>query len=218
MTAHLLRKAERLLEDGPQPAGEVARRVLGLQGPSPLLERAVDSLLGPDSRFRVEEGQWSFTDSFPPAPSPESPLSALGWAVVDVETTGGSHGGADRITEVAIVAVEEGRISDRWSSLVNPRRPIPQRICSLTGITDEMVARAPEFHQLVPEVEARLAGRVFVAHNASFDWGFIRSELLRATGDVPELPRLCTVKVGRRLVPESPRHSLDALSEHLGIG
>jgi DNA polymerase-3 subunit epsilon len=130
---------------------------------------------------------------------------------VDLETTG-STPSVDRITEIGIVEVnEEGEVRE-WSSLVNPLTPIPGFIQGLTGITDQMVADAPTFTQLADEVLARLHGRLFVAHNARFDYGFLKGEFKRLGLDF-KAPVLCTVKLSRRLFPQYSKHSLDALIE-----
>src|SRR6185503_15442680 len=100
-------------------------------------------------------------------------------AIVDLETTG-SDPSADRITEIAVLEVEGFEISSHWSTLVNPGGSIPGVIQALTGITNEMVAAAPRFAELAAELHARLQGRVFVAHNARFDYGFLRREFDRA--------------------------------------
>ncbi len=130
-------------------------------------------------------------------------------AIVDLETTGITATG-DRITEIGIVRVENGVVVEEWQSLVNPQCSIPAEIQALTGITNAMVADAPTFAQLAREILARLDGCVFVAHNARFDYGFIKNAFRRVempfTADV-----LCTVRLSRRLYPEYPSHSLDAL-------
>jgi DNA polymerase III subunit epsilon len=136
-------------------------------------------------------------------------------AFVDLETTG-SNAVVDRITEVGIVLWDEGRVVERWSSLVNPETPIPGFIQGLTGITDEMVAQAPLFAQLAPEILDRLQGRLFVAHNARFDHGFLKNELRRAGFDFRP-PVLCTVKLSRKLFPQHGKHNLDALIQRHGL-
>ncbi len=130
-------------------------------------------------------------------------------AFVDLETTG-SNASVDRVTEVGIVLWDEGRVVEKWSSLVNPEAPIPGFIQGLTGITDEMVAQAPLFEALAPEILDRLQGRLFVAHNARFDHGFLKNEFRRAGFDFKP-PVLCTVKLSRRLFPQHRKHNLDAL-------
>ena len=121
------------------------------------------------------------------------------------------------MTEIGIVRVEEGELVEEWSSLVDPGCSIPEEIQVLTGITNEMVRGAPTFAQLAREVLERLEGHVFVAHNARFDYGFIKNEFRRLeipfTADV-----LCTVRLSRRLYPEAVSHSLDALIERHGSG
>lgn len=151
------------------------------------------------------------------AVDPERPLHEVEFLVVDVETTGRAPDAGDRITEVAAVAVVGGRIIDRFATLVRPARPIPPFIVRLTGITDAMVATAPPFAAIAAEVAARLAGRVFVAHNASFDWAFIRAELDGAMGTAPEAETLCTVRMARRLLSHLPRRNLDAVTAHYGV-
>jgi len=138
-----------------------------------------------------------------------SPLFERPLAIVDLETTGADPN-RDRITEVAILRVEGGALVDRWSSLVDPERPIPWRIQEVTGINDEMVASAPNFRALADQIAARLEGAVFVAHNARFDFSFLRAAFgERGIGFDP--PVMCSVKFSRALYPEHARHGLDAI-------
>jgi DNA polymerase-3 subunit epsilon len=136
-------------------------------------------------------------------------------AFVDVETTGG-HAGWHRVTDVAIVAMQGGEVEWEWHSLVNPGAPIPPSIQVLTGITNEMVADAPRFEDLAGEILRRLEGRIFVAHNVRFDYGFIRTELRRA-GHAFSAPLVCTVRLSRHLYPDGGRHNLDAVMDRHGI-
>ncbi len=144
-------------------------------------------------------------------------LSTLSYAVVDVETTGGSPLYGDRITEIAAVVVQEGRIVHIYEQLVNPERFIPPFITHLTGISGRMVAEAPRFAEIVPEVVGALAGNVFVAHNAKFDWSFVSSELERAVGKTPTALTLCTVWLARTLLPQLVRKTLDHVAHHYGV-
>ena len=136
-------------------------------------------------------------------------------AFVDLETTGTTSTG-DRITEIGIVRVADGEFVDEWSTLVNPECSIPEEIRVLTGITNEMVRDAPTFSELRREVLERLEGHLFVAHNARFDYGFIKNEFRRVdiafTADV-----LCTVRLSRRMYPEAVGHGLDALIARHGL-
>src|SRR5690349_13868979 len=136
-------------------------------------------------------------------------------AFIDLETTG-TTSTVDRITEIGIVQVQDGQVTDEWSTLVNPERPIPEEIQVLTGITNAMVRDAPTFRQVAAEVRERLEDHLFVAHNARFDYGFIKNEFRRLelpfTADV-----LCTVRLSRRLYPEAVGHSLDSVIERHGL-
>lgn len=144
-------------------------------------------------------------------------LSTLSYAVVDVETTGGSPRTGHRVTEIAAVIVREGEIVQVYEQLVNPDRPIPAFITQLTGITDRMVWDAPRFADIVPDVVLSLAGNVFVAHNASFDWRFVSAELEHAVGKTPTALTLCTVRLSRALLPHLPRKTLDHVAHHYGV-
>ena len=130
---------------------------------------------------------------------------------VDLETTGG-NAAYHRITEVGMVRMHDGVVIEEWNSLVNPECPIPAYIATFTGITDEMVADAPRFADIASLVLDKLRGPVFVAHNARFDYSFLRTEF-RRLGMNFSAPVLCTVKLSRRLFPQFPRHSLDAVME-----
>ena len=138
------------------------------------------------------------------------PLPAF--AFVDLETTG-THAAADRITEIGIVRVD-GEGGDwkvrEWSTLVDPQAPIPPAIQALTGITDAMVASAPTFASIASDVAQLLSGCVFVAHNARFDYGFLKHAFARLERRFTARV-LCTVRLSRRLFPDAEGHGLDAL-------
>jgi DNA polymerase-3 subunit epsilon len=136
-------------------------------------------------------------------------------ACVDLETTGGSaiH---HRVIEVGIVLVEGGRVVEEWNSLVNPGCRVPGQIEQFTGITNDMVADAPSFGELAADVMSRLEGRLFVAHNARFDYGFLRNEFRRADLRF-RAPVLCTVRLSRRMDPQVRGHGLDAVMERHGL-
>jgi len=139
---------------------------------------------------------------------------------VDLETTGCSSAG-DRITEVGVVEVIPGppgqpeRVT-HWSTLVNPQCTITPFIQHLTGITDDMVRHAPTFADIAPALFARLEGKLFIAHNASFDLGFLRASFARlGMTFYPDV--LCTVRLSRALFPAQKRHGLDALIERYAL-
>jgi DNA polymerase-3 subunit epsilon len=136
-------------------------------------------------------------------------------ACVDLETTGGLAA-QHRVIEVGVVLLDGGRIVDEWSSLVQPGGRIPPTIAAFTGIDDAMVADAPSFADIAPELRRRLQGRLFVAHNARFDYGFLRTEF-RRLGARFAAPVLCTVKLSRGLYPQHRRHNLDTLMERFRL-
>ena len=133
---------------------------------------------------------------------------------VDLETTGG-NASTDRITEIGVVEVSRAGLST-WTTLIDPMRPIPEFIERLTGISNAMVRGAPKFEAIAQELAERLEGRLFAAHNARFDYGFLKSEFLRA-GVTFKADVLCTVRLSRALFPHEKRHGLDALIERHGL-
>ena len=145
-------------------------------------------------------------------------LFAPALAFVDLETTG-TAAERDAITEVGIVRVTADPAGgapevSEWSTLVNPGVPIPPAIQALTGITDAMVRDAPAFDAVADEVAARTANALFVAHNARFDYGFLKHAFARLDRRFTARV-LCTVKLSRRMFPDAERHGLDSvISRH----
>jgi len=137
------------------------------------------------------------------------------YAVVDVETTGGLAK-RDRITEVAIVVYDGEQIIDQFQSLVNPERAIPYNITQITGITQEMVDEAPRFFEIAKSIVEITQGRVFVAHNARFDYQFIKEEF-RRLGYVFTRRQLCTVRLSRQVFPGLRSYSLGKITKHFNI-
>jgi DNA polymerase-3 subunit epsilon len=137
---------------------------------------------------------------------------------VDVETTGSSPA-RERVTEIGVVTVDvdgrQRRVTE-WSSLVNPGVPIPSEIQWLTGISNEMVRDAPRFAELAEPLLDRLQDAVFVAHNARFDYGFLRAEFERV-GLPWKAATLCTVRLSRLLYPDRGPHTLDAIVARFGL-
>ena len=129
-------------------------------------------------------------------------------AFVDLETTGGNPL-VDRVTEVGVILVNEVGVRE-WSQLLYPQTRIPAFIERLTGITNEMVLDAPRFKDIAQELNSLLEGYLFIAHNARFDYGFLKNEFKRL--DIVFRPNiLCSVKLSRALFPEHKHHNLDAL-------
>lgn len=128
---------------------------------------------------------------------------------IDLETTGGSPP-SDRIIEVGLKKVVGGEVVDEWQSLVNPQKTIPPFIENYTGIANEMVQDAPLFSEIAATLKSKLEGAVFVAHNARFDYSFVKSEF-RRINEPFSAKVLCTVKLSRQLYPQHIKHSMDAL-------
>lgn len=133
---------------------------------------------------------------------------------IDLETTG-PNPAADFITEIGIVEVTDASVQ-RWSTLVNPQVPIPPFIRRLTSIDDSMVRDAPTFEMLQHELWQRLQDGLFIAHNARFDYGFLRNAFKRVGVNL-HCEVLCTVKLSRKLFPQEPKHGLDALVARHGL-
>ncbi len=131
-------------------------------------------------------------------------------AFVDLETTGASAT-RDRITEIGLVLVDGTEVRE-WNRLVFPQMRIPLFIEQMTGISNQMVEQAPPFEQIALEVAHLLQGRLFIAHNARFDYGFLKNEFKRI-GMEFQPSVLCTVKLSRALFPQHHRHNLDSLIE-----
>ena len=137
------------------------------------------------------------------------------YAVVDIETTGMNREG-NKITEVAIVCVDDGVVTEEWSSLINPECPIPWGITKLTGINDDMVSGAPKFYGVAKKIVELTEGRTFVAHNAFFDYRFLQREF-SDLGYTFQREVLCTVRLGRKAFPGLPSYSLHNLSRHFQL-
>jgi DNA polymerase-3 subunit epsilon len=134
-------------------------------------------------------------------------------AVIDFETTGLSPAMGDRATEVAIVLVENGSVVDRFQSLMNAGVHIPAFITTLTGISNTMVAAAPDSATVMLDASRFVGNAPMVAHNASFDRKFWQAELARA-GAAAAQPFACTMLVSRRLYPQASSHKLGVLVDY----
>jgi len=211
------------LEAGGGPAASLAivRDVLGLANANRhTADRIATALLGSDPRFtRTTDGRWTLVGSVAASPA----LDSCRFAVIDVETTGTRARRGDRIIEIAVVTSPRGTAPGLaepqvlFHTLVNPGYSIPPFVGSLTGITDGMLREAPPFDAVADGLLDALRGTVFVAHNARFDWAFVSAEVERARGLLLQGPRVCTMRLARRLLPDLPRRNLDTVSYHFGI-
>jgi DNA polymerase-3 subunit epsilon len=138
----------------------------------------------------------------------------LGYAVVDVETTGLARD--DRIISAAVYRLDaRGEVEDHWYTMVNPERdPGPVWI---HGLTSDMLEGAPLFHDIAEEFASRLQDRVLVAHNAVFDWQMIAREYARVKREAPVRQRLCTIALSKELGLPLPNHKLESLAAHFGV-
>lgn len=137
------------------------------------------------------------------------------YSIVDVETTGGSSS-QSAITEIAICLHDGNKRLRVFHSLVNPGHPIPPFITRITGIDDAMVMNAPYFEEIAAEVFSLLKDNIFVAHNVSFDYSFLKQSL-KDSGFLLQVPKLCTVRLGRKIFPGLSSYSLGNFCESMGI-
>ena len=137
------------------------------------------------------------------------------FAVVDIETTGGSAKN-ERIIEIAILITNGEKILETYQTLINPERPIPTFITTLTGINDQMVEDAPSFNEVAPAIDRITKDRIFVAHSVNFDYSFVRNEFMKL-GFSYDRRRLCTVRLSRKIFPGLPSYGLGKLCEHFNI-
>jgi DNA polymerase-3 subunit epsilon len=137
------------------------------------------------------------------------------FAILDTETTGGKPID-DRITEIAIFIHNGKRVVESFSTLINPCRKIDPFVSGMTGITNEMVADAPKFEEVAQKIWELTEGKIFVAHNARFDYGMLRNEY-RRLGKIFTRKQLCTVKLARKIIPGMQSYSLGKLCDDIGI-
>jgi len=133
---------------------------------------------------------------------------------VDIETTGPSSQ-KDRVLEVAILKTRGLKVIDKFHRLVNPKRSIPYFIQNFTGIRPEMVADQGCFASLAQELDDFLEDGVFIAHNVNFDYNFLKHSLKREGFEL-DMPKLCTVRLSRKMYPEFRKHNLDSVIERIG--
>lgn len=174
----------------------------------------VADLIRNDRRFKIVENN---TVELQADDSQSRLLKDLDFVVVDVEATGAKTP-PNRLIELGAYRIRGGRIVDKFLSLVNPEIPIPRFVASLTGISNEMVKRAPVFAEVAPTWLDFVSDSVLVAHNAPFDTSFLNHEISRVyPGHRMVNPHLCTVRLSRRALPDLSNHRLDTIAEHFSI-
>lgn len=137
------------------------------------------------------------------------------FAVIDIETTGLSPKN-EKITEIAVFIFDGKKITDKFVTLINPERYIPYHITRLTGITNEMIKNAPCFYEVARKIAELTENRIFVAHNALFDYNFVKNEF-KLLGYDYSRETLCTVKLSRKVFPGFKSYSLGQLCKYLRI-
>lgn len=139
------------------------------------------------------------------------------FAIIDIETCGGKFNYPNgRITEICILIHDGLTVVEKFSTLIDPECYISPLYTDITGITNQMVATAPKFHQVAKKIHELTENKTFVAHNVSFDYNFIREEFA-SLGFHFERKKLCTVQMSRKLIPGHKSYSLGKLCEALRI-
>lgn len=173
----------------------------------------VADLVRNDRRFKIVENTVELLED----DSRSRLLKDLDFVVVDVEATGAKTP-PNRLIELGAYRIRGGRIVDKFLSLVNPEIPIPRFVAALTGISNEMVKRAPVFADVAPQWLDFVSDSVLVAHNAPFDTSFLNHEISRVyPGHRMVNPHLCTVMLSRRALPDLSNHRLDTIANHFSI-
>lgn len=140
------------------------------------------------------------------------------FAIIDIETCGQRFEfRKGRITEISILLHDGLSVTEKFTSLINPECYISPYFISISGITNEMVENAPKFYEVAKKILEMTEGRIFVAHNVGFDYGFIKEEFA-SLGYKFKRDTLCTVRLSRKLIPGMLSYSLGNLCESLGIG
>ena len=204
------------LDAGPADAVTLARDVLGIaKATRPIADRVIVALVGADPRVRqLADARWTLADTR----EGETSIEKCTFAVVDIESTGTRAAKGDRVIEVAVVTLSGGTTVDvAFEALVNPGRPVPRFVSRLTNISNDMLRDQPVFDDIADALGQVLAGRVFAAHNAQFDWRFLQAEMKRARGIELDGPRVCTLRLARKVMPQLRSRGLDSLTNYFGI-
>ncbi|HMQ03201.1 MAG TPA: exonuclease domain-containing protein [Pyrinomonadaceae bacterium] len=193
---------------------DIVEKVMKISDPEPKLARLLASdLVETDPRLRMSDDAVELIET----DHDILKLDETDFVVFDLETTG-AKAPPCRVTEIGACRIANGEITDRFQSLVNPEEPIPEFITALTGIDDTMVSTAPVFGEVVPGLLDFIGDSVLVAHNSSFDIGFLNFEIGRLYQNYRLAnPSLCTVQLSRQLVPDIENHKLKTVANHFSI-
>jgi len=199
---------------GSASAVRVVDYVMNIRGVQPALAKLlVQDLVERDPRLRLVEDNVELVQNGFDAKK----LLETDFVVFDLETTG-AKAPPCRIIEIGAFRVRGGQIVEQFHSLVNPKMPIPTFVAALTGISDDMVKKAPLFSDVVDGLLKFVGDSVLVAHNAGFDMGFLNHEIGLVYGEYRVVnPCLCTVQLSRKLLPQIENHKLKTLAEHYSV-
>jgi len=198
---------------GRASAVNVVDYVMKISKPEPALAKLlVEDLIERDPRLQLVDDHVLLVEN-----GQNANIADTGFVVFDLETTG-AKAPPCRVIEIGAYRVKNARIEAEFHALVNPEVPIPPFITALTGISDDMVAEAPLFSRVAPEFLEFIGDSVLVAHNASFDMGFLNHEI----GRIYESYRmwnqsLCTVQLSRGLLPQIENHKLKTVAAHFAV-
>lgn len=187
---------------------EYARLFLGVKY-VPAIEPMIVATFAMDPRFEVREGRIRLTKDAE-ANSFDRPF-----VILDTETTGLTHYD-NNILEIAALKVQDSRVVDKFYTLINPGRPVSPEAFAVNGLSDEMLAGAPSFADVMNDFLSFLGNGVFVAHNVMFDWNFINSELQRHQQNKLPNQKMCTIELTKTIVPGLPTYKLEYLVGHFG--
>ena len=194
-------KSIAITDHGVVQAFPEAHKLLGLDNPDMKIIYGVEAYLVPDGSPVVVNDKGQSIDTT--------------YCVLDLETTGLSAK-TEKITEIGIMKIKDGEVLEEFCEFVNPEKPIPQRVQEITNITDEMVKDAPTIEELFPKVLEFIKGTVLVAHNATFDIGFLKT-VAKDLGYEFDYTYVDTLPLARKLYPELKKHKLGKIAEHLKI-
>ena len=178
-----------------------AHKMLGYDNPDMKVIYGVEAYLAPDKNAIVTNAKGQSIDTE--------------YCVLDLETTGFSAVN-EKITEVGIMRVKEGKVIDEFSCFVNPEKHIPERVTEVTNITDDMVKDAETIDKVFPKILEFIKGSVLVAHNAPFDMGFLKQNAI-SLGYEFDYTYLDTLSLAKDLFPDYKKYKLGKIADNLGI-
>ena len=194
-------KSIAITDHGVVQAFPEAHKLLGIDNPDMKVIYGVEAYLVPDGSPVVVNDKGQSIDTT--------------YCVLDLETTGLSAK-TEKITEIGIMKIQNGEVIDKFAEFVNPEKHIPERVQEVTNITDEMVKDSPKIEELFPKVLEFIKGSVLVAHNATFDIGFLKN-VAKELGYEFDFTYVDTLPLSRKIYPELKKHKLGKIAEHLGI-